>query len=128
MARANGTPSTRWAARRDGLGSWQVVREDDTEPLRATDPLDRLTNVFLAAAAPDLAAALNEAVHRLETLIGATGMANLDRKLIARCHGALVCSRPPIEHILGALDQRRAAQGELDLTVAAVEVSAQSVA
>ena len=80
-----------WRATRDGFGSWVVVNERGEEPLRSAEPLDRLFNVHLTAAAPVLRESLEELARRLEHM--ESPYARDERRPIT-AYGALAISRP----------------------------------
>jgi len=102
-----------WRATRDGFGSWVVVDERGGEPLRSNDPLDRLCNVHLAAAAPVLRESLEALTRRLEHM--ESPYARDERRLIT-AYGALAISRPTVDLLIEEIRQRN--QLVLDLRTA----------
>jgi hypothetical protein len=112
-------PSERWRVVRDGCGAWLIVNECGAQPLRSDDPLARLGNLYLAAAAPELRDALLRLVRRMETLIEyASSQPHRDGKLVMRAYGVIGDSRPPMKEWLAVEDAARRGQRELDFEVA----------
>ena len=100
-----------WRARRDGAGQWTVVDESGTDPLRSPEPLTRIDAIHLAAAAPQLQAAVKwllEDLHNLEL----RPMHLRHRVRMAFAEVALIESRAPLEEVLRL---ERIRQLELDL-------------
>lgn len=90
-------PVARWFAVRDGNGSLVIVNEQGEQPLRAEDPLERLGNVHLAAAAPELADALRDLLVRAQHIISEySGWRHRDQKFLMRAQAALASSRVPL--------------------------------
>lgn len=88
------------------------MNEAGEEPLRSSDPLERIFAAHLAAAAPYMQDLLKRMVPRMEHLIGATGTPNMDEKLVQEGWGTIVCSKPPYEAV--AKLWRAASQREFD--------------
>lgn len=107
----------RWTPVRDGVGAWIIVNEQGEQPLRAEDPLERLSNLYLVAAAPALFLALQIVTRRMQWLIPeASGWQHRDRKLVMEAVAALADARPPIEELLRV--ERLGGQREIDFDVA----------
>jgi len=100
-----------WTAVRDGCGHWRVVNVRGEDPLRDPDRLVRLTNTYLAAAAPDLADVLEQLTLRFERK---GPLDRCDQRLVMMCWGALAVSRPSIHAITQAMEQRWQQELELD--------------
>jgi hypothetical protein len=112
-------PCERWRAVRDGCGAWVIVDECGVQPLRADDPLARLGNVYLAAAAPELRHTLLRLAHRMGTLIEfLSSQPHRDGKLLQEAYGVIALSHPPLQEWSAAEDAARRRQRELDFEVA----------
>jgi hypothetical protein len=112
-------PSERWRVVRDGCGAWLIVDERGGQPLREDDPLVRLGNLYVAAAAPELRDALLRLVRRMETLIEyASAQPHRDGRLLQLAHGVIADSRPSLREQSAVQDAARDGQRELDFEVA----------
>jgi hypothetical protein len=106
-------PPESWTATRDGCGQWRIVNRRGEEVFRHPDRLVRLLNTHLAAAAPQLADCLEMLAMRFER----TGsLDRSDRNLLMECWGTLAVSRPGIEAITAALEERWQQEMELEPT------------
>ena len=100
-----------WRAERDAAGQWVVRDATGQDPLRSADPLVRLEAVHLAAAAPQLRAALTWLVqdfHQLEL----TALHLRHRVRLNFAEVALVDAKPPLREWLLLT---RSKQSEFDL-------------
>ncbi|HKQ59276.1 MAG TPA: hypothetical protein VJY35_15545 [Candidatus Eisenbacteria bacterium] len=101
-----------WRAQRNTVGQWIVTDETGSQPLSSSDPLVRIQAVHLAAAAPQLAAALKwliEDLHRME--VAYTSHIR-HRVRLNYAEVVLIESRAPTEDVLRL---SRTVQLELDL-------------
>lgn len=99
-----------WWAMRDAAGQWVVGDQDGKQPLRSADPLERVVAVHLAAAAPQLQAALKwliEDLHNLEL----KPMHVRHRVRLNFAEVVLTESQPPVEEVVRL---SRMSQMELD--------------
>jgi hypothetical protein len=104
---------------RDGCGGHVIVDARGGQPLRADDPLDRLSNLYAAAAAPELRDALLRLTRRMETLIEyVSSQPHRDDKLLMLAYGVLANSRPPLSELQVVVNATRGGQRELDFEVA----------
>jgi hypothetical protein len=111
MKRMRPPAHERWRAIRTGAGQWHLVDLAGRDPLRSEDPAARLEAVHLAAAAPQLQAALAWLIqdfHQLEL----RPMHLRHRVRLNYAEVALIESRPPLEEWLRQL---AVSQRELDL-------------
>ena len=100
-----------WRADRNEAGQWIVTDGQGSQPLRSADPLVRTQAVHLAAAAPQLKAALEwlvEDLHNLEL----RPMHLRHRVRLNFAEVVLIESRAPLEEVLRLT---RTSQLELDL-------------
>lgn len=100
-----------WRAERDEAGQWVVLDGDGRSPLRSPDPLVRMQAVHLAAAAPQLAAALEWLIEDLRNL-ELRPMHVRHRVRLNFAEVVLIESRAPLEEVLRL---SRLSQMELDL-------------
>ncbi len=102
-----------WRAERDEAGQWTVRDRWGEQPLRSADPLVRIQAVHLAAAAPQLEAALKwlvEDFHNLEL----SPMHLRHRVRLNFAEVVLIETRAPLGEVL-----RLARQPQLELDLAA---------
>ena len=114
-SRRPSAPPVLWRAVRDPSGAWHVVDEHGYEVLKHPDPLVRLFNVWLVAAAPALRHELEWLTGRMERLIldGRSGQPTKDAQDLQSCWGWLMESLPPWRERARAADL--SGQQELDL-------------
>jgi hypothetical protein len=113
-----------WQLAQDRTGAWQLVNQRGGQPLREEEPLARLYNLKLAAAAPELRAALRELIHLARRLCHCYSTEwRRDGGIVARAEMALALARPSEAEVGAALRAIESRQLELELT-AAVEYQA----
>ena len=112
--RSKPTPE-RWVATRNGAGVWVIVDEHGRQPLRAVDPVVRLYNLHLAAAAPMLEHELASLVRRFLAVCRQLGAENYrwNERYARSVFYALIEARPLYTEVIRA--QNEARQGILDL-------------
>lgn len=103
-----------WRATMNGTGAWVIVNREGDQPLRDPDPVVRIQNIHLAAAAPTLREALELLVRRFERL---NVTARRDVQLLQLSWGAIILTRPELADVMRVLPRR--AQQELELDEAA---------
>jgi hypothetical protein len=112
-------PLHRWFAHRTPAGIWVIVDEAGDQPLRALDPVDRCSNIHLAAAAPVLRHELRRIAQRFSRVCREDGTEQYvwNWKYIAAAYWAISESRPLYAETCRASEG--AAQLEIELDEAA---------
>lgn len=112
-------PLERWTARRNGCGVWVITDEAGNQPLRHIELAERIKNVHLAAAAPDLRHELDRLLHRFRSICESHGIAHekWNTRYMQSAFSALMGSRPVYAEINTRIGG--ASQAEIDWPEAA---------
>ena len=111
MKRMLPPPHTEWRPLRDANGQWCIVDGRGRDPLRSSDPLIRIEAVHLAAAAPQLRAALEWLVQDMHSL-ELRPLHLRHRTRLNYAEVTLIESKPPLAEWLRLLQDQ---QLEVDL-------------
>jgi hypothetical protein len=82
--------------------------------LRSSDPMERLTAIHLAAAAPEMRYMLERLTHRLSVALNFTWAWRKDTAIVQEGYETIIASKPPHEEVYRILREREAGQIELD--------------